>query len=205
MHSFLNSLCGQLPCDASESKMALAELSQWNIYGSKGPGDASYGNVYNNIVFIQRCLWCAQRLLQTLYTSSVPPVKQVGGKNESCLQMSKRNTEQDSTEVHSGATTEQETPVSSKVQGVRFISSCPHGLFRANFWFLWILTMWGLMTFLLPSSVTESKVTGRMTEGGRSDSIERWTALEWTSLERWTWTSRLIHVCFGFYILEMKI
>lgn len=91
MHSCLNSLCGQLPCDASESKMALAELSQWNIYGSKGPGDASYGNVYNNIVFIQRCLWCAQRLLQTLYTSSVPPVKQVGGKNESCLQMSKRN------------------------------------------------------------------------------------------------------------------
>lgn len=173
MHSFLNSLCGQLPYDASESKMALAELSQWNIYGSKGPGDASYGNVYNNIVFIQRCLWCAQRLLQTLYTSSVPPGKQVGGENESCLQMSERNTEQESTEVHSGAMTEQETPVSSKVQGERLISSCPHGLFLPNSWFLWTPNILGLMTFPFPKSVAESRIPGCMTDGGRSGSGTR--------------------------------
>lgn len=147
MHCFLNSFCGQLLYDASESKMALAGLSQWNIYGSKSPGDASYGNTYNNIVFIQSRLWCAQRLLQTLYTSSAPPVKQVGGKNESCLQMSKRNTEQDSTEVHSGVMTEQEPPVCSKVQGKRFISSCPQGFFPSNFWFFWAFNILCLMTF----------------------------------------------------------
>lgn len=133
MHSFLNSFCGQLPYDASsESKMALAGLSQWNIYGSKSPGDASYGNVYNNIVFIQRRLWCAQSLLQTLYTSSAPPVKQVGGKNESCLQMSKRNTEQDSTEVHSGVMTEQEPPCLFKGarKGIHFIM--PRGIFLSK-------------------------------------------------------------------------
>ena len=170
MHSFLSSLCGQLPYDASESTMALAELSQWNIYGSKGPGDASYGNVYNNIVFIQRCLWCAQRLLQTLYTSSAPPAMRVGGKNESCLQMSKRNTELDSTELHSRVMTEQETLVSSKVWGERFISSCPHGPFLPNLWFLWTPNIWGLMTFQFPDSVAESRTTGDMTARGRSGS-----------------------------------
>lgn len=165
MHYVLNSLCGQLPYDASESKMALAELSQWNIYGSKSPGDASYGNVYNNIVFIQRRLWCAQRLLQTLYTSSVPPVKQVGGKNETCLQMSKRNPEQDSTEAHSGVMTEQEPPVCSKVQGKRFISSCPQGFSRPNVWFFWTSNILCLMNFQFSNSATESRITGCMIEG----------------------------------------
>ena len=48
--------------------------------------------------------------LQTLYTSSAPPVKQVGGKNESCLQMSKRNIEQDSMEAHRRLMTKPELP-----------------------------------------------------------------------------------------------
>lgn len=158
MHYFLNSFCGQLPYDASESKMALAGLSQWNIYGSKSPGDASYGNMYNNIVFLQRRLWCAQRLLQPLYTSSVPPVKQVGGKNESCLQMSERNTEQNSTEVHSGVMTEQEPRVCSKVQGKRFISSYSQGLFPPNFWFFWTSNILYLMAFKFSDSATESRI-----------------------------------------------
>lgn len=147
MHYFLNSFWGQLSYDASESKMALTGLSQWNIYGSKGPGIASYGNVCNNVVFIQSRLWCTQRLLQTLYTSSAPPVKQVGGKKESCLQMSKRNTEQDSTELHSGLMTEQEPPVCSKVQGKRFISSRLQGFSPPNFWFPWTPNTLCLMIF----------------------------------------------------------
>ena len=46
--------------------------------------------------------------LQTLYTSSAPPVKQAGVKNESCLQMSKRNIDQDSMEAHRRLMTELE-------------------------------------------------------------------------------------------------
>lgn len=100
-------------------------------------------------------------------------MKQVGGKNESCLQMSKKNIEQDSTEVHSGAMTEQETVVSSKVQGERFISSCPHGLFLPNFLFLWTPKILDLMTFQFPNSTAESRIPGCMTGGGRSGSGTR--------------------------------
>lgn len=63
-------------------RMTLAELSQWNIYGSKRPGDASYGNVCS--IYTAPSLMCSKCFADII--DFIWATHEAGwGESESCL------------------------------------------------------------------------------------------------------------------------